>query len=393
MRSQVGLYRGLETLAQLIRFDFDSQSYRISRLPLYIDDAPRFPHREILMDSARHFLPVPVIKQLLSAMAINKLNTLHWHIVDLQSFPFIAPSAPELAAKAAFSPQERFTTSDIKEVISFAADLGIRVVVEVDVPGHTLSFCKSHPEVCPVPSCGQQNALAPNTNATFELIEKVFADVASVTTDEVMHLGGDEVQYSCWNNSAEIRTWIEQQPYGKRPDWSKPCGSPGSTWNGSAFLNTTTGTASCVFDSVFQEFILRSHAIAAKLNRTGMGWHEIWRHLGTRLPKSTIIHFWLGGGSGLFDMLDATENGYRAVWSIARGVGLGGWYTGGDAETWATMVSKSDEFCIKTEEFCVKRDGFAVHPGAVRRSERAAVFVGARRLGGAVGGDGGHERH
>jgi hexosaminidase len=86
-----------------------------------------------------------------------------------------------------------------------------------------------------------------------------------------------------------------------------------------------------------QDFILKSHRIAASLNRTAIGWHEIWRHLGTRLPKTTIIHFWLGGGDGLFDMLDATENGYRAVWSIARGVGFGSWYTGGDAEPWETM--------------------------------------------------------
>merc|ERR1712028_137424 len=59
--------------------------------------------------------------------------------------------------------------------------------------------------------------------------------------------------------------------------------------------------------------------------------------LGTRLPKSSIVHFWLGGGEGLFDMLDATANGYRAVWSIARGVGVGGWYTDGDAESWENM--------------------------------------------------------
>ena len=67
--------------------------------------------------------------------------------------------------------------------------------LQVDVPGHTLSFCASHPEVCPTPSCGSQNALAPHTNATFELIEKIFADVADATTDRVLHVGGDEVQY------------------------------------------------------------------------------------------------------------------------------------------------------------------------------------------------------
>ena len=77
-------------------------------------------------------------------------------------------------------------------------------------------------------------------------------DVADVTTDDVLHLGGDEVQYSCWNNSAEIRQWIAQHPYGRNVDWSQPCLDVGVKWNGSAFLNSTTGTATCVFDHVFQ---------------------------------------------------------------------------------------------------------------------------------------------
>lgn len=338
--NQIGVFRGLETLAQLVVFNFSSGTYGIPQTPVQIDDSPRFPHREILMDSARHWLSVPTIKQLLGAMAINKFNTLHWHLVDLQSFPFIAPRAPELARDAAFSAQERYTTGDVRAVVAFAADLGIRVVVEVDVPGHTFSICRSHPEVCPTPACGAQNALSPNTNDTFDLVQKIFEDVADATIDQVIHLGGDEVQYSCWNNSVEIRKWIAEQPYGKNVDWSQGCTNVGTTWNGTAFVNDTTGTASCVFDNVFQDFILKSHQIAASLNRTATGWHEIWRHLGTRLPKSTIIHFWLGGGDGLFDMLDATSNGYRAVWSIARGVGLGSWYTGGDAESWDTMYMR-----------------------------------------------------
>ena len=189
--TQVGVYRGLESLAQLISFDFDTESYRIVGAPVLIEDAPRFPHREILMDSARHFLPVAEVERLLQAMAINKFNTLHWHLVDLQSFPFVAPRAPELAEKGAFSSWEKYTVADVKDVVAFAADLGIRVVVEVDVPGHTSSFCASHPEVCPSPSCGDANALAPDTEATFDLIEKIYADVADATTDHVMHLGGE----------------------------------------------------------------------------------------------------------------------------------------------------------------------------------------------------------
>ena len=83
--TQLGVFRGLETLAQLVVFDFDAQAYRVTAAPLRIDDAPRFVHREVLMDTARHFLSVPSIERLLEAMAMNKLNVLHWHLVDLVS--------------------------------------------------------------------------------------------------------------------------------------------------------------------------------------------------------------------------------------------------------------------------------------------------------------------
>ena len=73
---------------------------------------------------------------------------------------------------------------------------------------------------------------------------------------------------SCWNNSNAVRGWIKKQPYGHGSvDWAQPCENVGTKWNGSAFLNGTTGTASCVFDSVFQGFIMRTHEIAACVDR------------------------------------------------------------------------------------------------------------------------------
>ncbi|KAK7241829.1 N-acetyl-beta-D-galactosaminidase [Aureococcus anophagefferens] len=197
-----GAYRGLETLSQLIRFDFGSSSYVVDGAPIKISDAPRFPHREILLDSARHYEPVRVIEAILDSLAYAKLNTLHWHM----SFPFVAPSHPELAEAAAFSPGERYTAGDVAAVVAYARSLGIRVVVEVDTPGHAASFCKSNPHVCPAPDCPEP--LLISNNASFELIGDIFADFAAVTTDEVFHLGGDEVRYDCWNKSDAMKAWM-----------------------------------------------------------------------------------------------------------------------------------------------------------------------------------------
>ena len=117
---------------------------------------------------------------------------------------------------------QRYTPADVAEIVEYAELLGIRVVVEVVTPGHTASWCASHPEVCVHPSCGSQSALSPATNATFSLIEDVLSDLSAVVLDNVMHLGGDEVQYACWNNSAAIRAWIEQQPWAAPYKASEP---------------------------------------------------------------------------------------------------------------------------------------------------------------------------
>ena len=102
-----GAYHGLESMAQLIEFDFDSVSYKIRGLPLVIEDRPRFAWRELMVDTSRHFLPIPVLKIVVDSMVTTKLNALHLHLVDSQAFPLVLPSAPRLS-KGAYSSQEQY---------------------------------------------------------------------------------------------------------------------------------------------------------------------------------------------------------------------------------------------------------------------------------------------
>jgi hypothetical protein len=81
-----GALYGMETFSQLVDFDFDKQSYTIDQAPWSIDDAPRFPHRGLMIDTARHFEPLSTIKRVIDSLPYAKLNVLHWHMVDSQSF-------------------------------------------------------------------------------------------------------------------------------------------------------------------------------------------------------------------------------------------------------------------------------------------------------------------
>ena len=125
-----GAYHGLETLSQLITFDFDTKQYGIAACPWSIEDKPRFQHREVLVDTARHFQPTRTLMALIDSLPYAKINTVHWHLTDSQSFPFDSPSYP-LLSKGAWSNQERYTVEDVAMVVEYGRKRGVRMMVEV----------------------------------------------------------------------------------------------------------------------------------------------------------------------------------------------------------------------------------------------------------------------
>jgi len=125
--TQFGALAGLETLSQLVAFDADARAYAVAGVPLRVSDAPAFAWRGLLVDTARHFQPLAALRAIIESMAMAKFNTLHWHIVDAQSWPLESPAWPRLWA-GAFSPRERYTTDDVAAVVAFARARGVRVV-------------------------------------------------------------------------------------------------------------------------------------------------------------------------------------------------------------------------------------------------------------------------
>lgn len=165
-----GAMHGLQTLLQLLDFVwFDDLAplpalqrkavavFGIPNTPIYIQDTPSYGYRGLMIDTSRHFLPLTLILDNLDAMAMNKLNVLHWHLTDSQSWPYDSPKFPELAEQGAYRnchPQQpdsgrrrkgryrslrscTYSVQDIHQVVKQAAERGIRVVVEVDLPGHS----------------------------------------------------------------------------------------------------------------------------------------------------------------------------------------------------------------------------------------------------------------
>ena len=294
--TQFGVYHALETLSQLIHFNFDTLTYEVQSCPWSISDYPRFSHREVLIDAARDFIGVPQLKRIIRSLTYAKLNTVHWHIVDDQSFPYGAPSYPKLA-KGAYSVYERYSDDDVKDVVEYARLRGVRVVVEVDTPGHAASWCKGHPEVCPSATC--VTPLNPAVGETFAVVEGVFSDLSAATIDNHFHIGGDEVNTKCWTQTPSIAVWMKQQ-------------------------NMTA-------DQTYGYFSGKVAQIAFNLSKTVVAWEELWNHFGTALDKRTVIQQWLPGSTIVGA---ATAAGYKVIWSTD-----GVWYLDNVGTTWEAMYS------------------------------------------------------
>lgn len=216
-RSVWGALRGLETVSQLL-FEENGQVHVKNWT---ITDRPRFPHRGFMIDTSRHYLPLPIIKKHLDAMTWSKLNVLHWHLVDAQSFPYVSAAFPQLSEKGAFTARHIYTKKAVSEVIEYARLRGIRVIPEFDTPGHAQSWGKGQPDLL-TPCYDAQGVegkavwgnhsenenFDPTRNTTYSFLEEFMNDVAAVFPDRFLHAGMDEAHYMCWQSSPVIKKFM-----------------------------------------------------------------------------------------------------------------------------------------------------------------------------------------
>ncbi|XP_035435896.2 probable beta-hexosaminidase fdl [Spodoptera frugiperda] len=209
-----GARHGLETLLQLVWLDTYLGSLLILEAAR-IDDAPKFPYRGLLVDTAHNFFPISELMLNIDAMAASKLNTFHWHITDSQAFPLQTNSIPELSNYGAHTPGDVYSPDDVRQVVRRARLRGIRVLLEIDAPAHVghawswgpvadlgeLVFCLDldhWSDYCTEPPCGQLN---PVNERVYDLFERLFIDVLQLTgVEDMIHLGGSDISLRCWND-------------------------------------------------------------------------------------------------------------------------------------------------------------------------------------------------
>ncbi|WP_020526867.1 family 20 glycosylhydrolase [Flexithrix dorotheae] len=274
-----GAMHGLETLLQLLAVD---------ELGFYfpaieIIDEPRFAWRGIMMDPARHFLPVEVIKRNLDAMSAVKMNVLHFHLCDNQGFRVESKVYPKLHELG--SDGNYYTQQEIKDIVKYAGERGIRVMPEFDVPGHATAILVGYPELgsAPGPYVIERNAgifdptLDPTNEKTYEFLTNLFQEMAPLFPDEYFHIGGDENEGHDWDNNADIQKFMKEKGLKDNHE----------------------------LQGYFNNRLLE---ILTPLGKKMVGWDEI---LQPDLPKNAIIHSWRGKES----LYEAAQKGYKAILS------------------------------------------------------------------------------
>lgn len=276
----IGALRGMETFLQLVAADGDGFAVPAVR----IEDRPRFPWRGLLIDSARHFLPIEVIKRNLDGMASVKFNVLHWHLSDDQGFRVeskVFPRLQQLGSDGLYYSQDQ-----IREVIAWARDRGIRVVPEFEMPGHATAILAAYPELAAAPGPYQierawgifDPIMDPTNEALYTFLDGFLGEMSGLFPDPYLHIGGDEVNGKQWTASPRIQEFIRQHGWKTNHDLQ-------------AYFNQ------------------RVQKILTRHGKRMMGWDEIFH---PSLPKDIVIQSWRGQDS----LAETSRQGYQGILSF-----------------------------------------------------------------------------
>jgi hexosaminidase len=256
-----------------------------------IEDQPRFPWRGLMLDVARHWIPLADVKRTLDGMAAVKLNVFHWHLSENQGFRVESKRFPKLQELG--SDGQYFTQDQVREVIAYARDRGIRVIPEFDMPGHTTAWFVGYPELASAPGPYQierqwgifDPAMDPTRDEVYEFLDAFIGEMAALFPDEYFHIGGDEVNGKQWDANPRIQEFMRTH----------------------AIKNN---------EELQAYFTRRVQTIVEKHGKKMIGWDEI---LSKDMPHNILVQSWRGQQA----LADAARQGVSGILSNGYYLDLG----------------------------------------------------------------------
>jgi hexosaminidase len=283
----LGALRGIETLLQSVQQNRVQPGGPVvpgfSVPHLDIRDQPRFAWRGLSLDVSRHFLPVEGIKRTVDGLAAVKLNVLHWHLSDDQGFRVESKKYPKLQDSG--SDGIFYTQAEIRDVVAYARERGIRVVPEFDMPGHSTSWLPGYPTLASNPGPysivhefgDPSGVIDPTKDSTYRFLDGFIGEMVKLFPDEYFHIGGDEVSAKAWNTEPHIRDYMKAHHFANAAQLQ-------------AMFNRRL------------EVIVRRHG------KRMIGWDEIRQ---PDLPRNVVIQSWRGEKS----LAAAARDGFPGILS------------------------------------------------------------------------------
>jgi len=317
--TEIGIFYGIQTLRQLMSANNETKKQIVEGI--IIEDKPRFNWRAYMLDESRYFHGEAFVKQMLDQMALLKMNVFHWHLTDDAGWRIEIKKYPLLTKVGAFRKDSEtvkwgsgktsgeahggfYTQKQIKDIVAYAAERNITVVPEFEMPGHSSAAIAAYTWLgtagkdidVPV-KFGRHYDNYDVTNPKVEqFIKDVLLEIFELFPSEVIHIGGDEVGYKVWEESAHVQKYMKE--------------------NG---MNTPADLQ-IAFTNKISNFIEQN-------GRRMMGWNEIMgknihtdfaeknndKDAETQLAKNVVVHFWKGD---LKLATEAAQKGYGIVNSL-----------------------------------------------------------------------------
>ncbi|KAI5118086.1 hypothetical protein M0805_007736 [Coniferiporia weirii] len=282
----LGLLRGLTTFEQLW-YTYNGDIYTLEA-PVEITDEPAFPYRGFMLDTARNYFTVADIQHTLDAMSWVKINTFHWHVTDSQSFPLEVPGFTELSTAGAYSASSVYTAEDVADIVAYAGERGIDVLMEIDTPGHTAIIGEAYPEhvacydkppwatYANEPPAGQLRLASPATTA---FTASLLSAAARLTPSTLFSTGGDELNTPCYTDDEETQAELK---------------SAGKT-----------------LEEALDTFTQASHRALEEVGKTPVVWEEMVLDFNLTLSNETVVMVWISSANSAA----VADKGFRIVHS------------------------------------------------------------------------------
>jgi hexosaminidase len=283
----LGAIHGLQTFLQLVEVSPGG----FAAPAVTIQDKPRFPWRGLMIDSARHFIPLDVIRRNIDGMEAVKMNVFHWHLSENQGFRVESKKFPKLHEMG--SGGLYYTQEEMRDLIAYARDRGIRVVPEFDMPGHSTAWFVGHPELASGKGPYEiertwgifDPAMDPTNEKVYKFLDDLIGEMARIFPDHYFHIGGDEVNGKEWDANPKIQAFMKV--HGLK--------------NNQALQAYFSG---------------RVQKLVTKHGKAVVGWDEV---LVEGVPKDIVIQSWRGQAS----LAQAAKLGYRGILSNGYYLDLG----------------------------------------------------------------------